>query len=157
MTTEKLQNLAAIALFDVEKVKILKLWNSSMAQRQVQRFPIGPFTDSAFNTFLHKYVFWAQMKRAAMDIIRPMTGLEIRTGTPPSIFFAVYIETSRIEQWDYVFNEPLEKKEIQKGFEVKRQLHLAPASRRLIYRFELCVTVLCRTVCRCQFRLMLVA
>jgi hypothetical protein len=120
MTTKKLQNLAAIALSNVEKVKILKLWNSSMAQRQVQRFSIGPFTDSAFNTYLHKYVFWAQMKRAAMDIIWPMTGPEIRTRTPPS---TVYIETNQIEQWDYAFNEPVEKKEIQKGFEVKRQLH----------------------------------
>jgi hypothetical protein len=31
MTIKKLQNLAAIALSDVEKVKILKLWNSNMA------------------------------------------------------------------------------------------------------------------------------
>jgi hypothetical protein len=97
------------------------------------------------------------MKRVAMDKIRPMTGPEIRTGTLPSIFFAVYIETSRIEQWDYMFNEPVEKKEIQKGFEVKKQLHLASASHRLIYRFELSLTVLCRTVCRCPFRLMPIA
>jgi hypothetical protein len=58
MTTEKLQNLASNALSDTERVKILKLWNSSKAQQKVQRFPIGPFTDSQLNTFLHKYVFW---------------------------------------------------------------------------------------------------
>jgi hypothetical protein len=105
MTTEKLQNLAAIALQDMEKVKILKLWNSSKAQRKVQRFPTTPFTDHAFNAYLHKYVFSTQLKRAAMDTIRPMTGVEIRTGTPPSIFFLVYIENSRIEHWDYAFND----------------------------------------------------
>jgi hypothetical protein len=45
------------------------------------------------------------MKWAVMDTIRPMTRPEIRTGTPPSIFFVVYIETNQIEQWDYAFNE----------------------------------------------------
>jgi hypothetical protein len=73
MTTEKLQNLASSALNDIEKVKIMKLWNSSKVQQKVQRFPTGPFTDSQFNTFLHKYVFWTQMKCAVMDTILPMT------------------------------------------------------------------------------------
>jgi hypothetical protein len=63
-----------------------------------------------------------------------MTGVEIHTGTPSSIFFSVYIENSCIEHWDYAFNNWIERKEIQKGFDVDRQLHVAPASRFLVYR-----------------------
>jgi hypothetical protein len=57
MTTEKLQNLASYAIGAVEKVRILKLWNNSKAQRLVNMFPIGPFNDSVFNTYLYRYVF----------------------------------------------------------------------------------------------------
>jgi hypothetical protein len=78
------------------------------------------------------------MKRAAMDAILPKTGVEIRIGTPPSIFFCVYIENSCIEHWDYIFNKAIDQKEIQKGFDADMQLHVGPSSRRLIYRLDLC-------------------
>jgi hypothetical protein len=101
MTTKKLQNLASYAIDGVEKVRILKLWNSSKAQRLVNMFPIGPFNDSVFNSYLHRYVFWAQLRKAAMEEILPMTGLDIRTGTQPSVYFPSYIESNRIRNCNY--------------------------------------------------------
>jgi hypothetical protein len=50
MTTKKLQNLASCAIGVVEKVRILKLWNSSKAQRLVNMFPIGPFSMTLYST-----------------------------------------------------------------------------------------------------------
>jgi hypothetical protein len=137
MTTEKLQNLAACAIVATEKVKILKLWNSSKAQQMVKMFPVGPFNDNVFNLYLHKHVLWVQLQMASMDEILPMTGLEILTGKQPSVHFPAYIENSRIREWDYAYNQQIESKEIQKSFEWSKQPHGQRACRRLIYR--LCI------------------
>jgi hypothetical protein len=136
MTTEKLQNLASYAIGAVEKVRILKLWNSSMAQRLVNMFPIGPFNDFVFNSYLHRYVFWAQLRKAAMEEILPMTGLDIRTRTQPSVYFPSYIESNRIQNWDYAFTDLIDSKEIQKSFDWNKQIHGAQVCRRLIYRLD---------------------
>jgi hypothetical protein len=117
MTTEKLQNLASCTLSAVEKVKILKLWNNTKAQRMVNMFPIGPFNDSVFNSYLHRYVFWMQIRKAAIEDILPMTSPEHRIGVQPSIFFPSYIESCRIRNWDYAFTDLIEMKEIQKSFD----------------------------------------
>jgi hypothetical protein len=134
MTTEKLQNLAAYSISASEKAKILKLWNSSKAQRMVKMFPIGPFNDTVFNSYLHKHVFWTQLRQAAMDEILPMTAPDILTGKQPSVIFPTYIENSRIREWDYAFIDQIERKEIQKSFEWAKQPHGQRACRRLIYR-----------------------
>jgi hypothetical protein len=135
MTTEKLQNLASASISAEEKVKILKLWNSSRAWRSAQMFPTGPFSDATFSSFLHKYVFWAQIRKYALEEILPMTDPGYLTGTQPDIFFPRYIENNRIRQWDYAFVEWIEAKEISKGNEWTKQPHGPPAARRLIYRF----------------------
>jgi hypothetical protein len=134
MTTEKLQYLAASAIDGQEKVKILKLWNSTSGQKTVMRFPHGPFNDSLFNVYLHKYVFWAQIKKAAISTLRAMVGPDLRTSKDPSIKFPAYIESNKIRQWDYAFNVSIAKKEIQKSNEWEKQLHAEPASHRLVYR-----------------------
>jgi hypothetical protein len=136
MTKEKLQNLASCAIGAVEKVRILKLWNSSKAQRLVNMFPIGPFNNSVFNSYLHRYVFWAQLRKAAVEEILPMTGPDIRIGTQPSIYFPSYIESNRIRNWDYAFTDLIDSKEIQKSFYWSKQIHGAQACRRLIYRLD---------------------
>jgi hypothetical protein len=136
MTTEKLQNLAACAISAVDKVKILKLWNNTKGQRMVNMFPIGPFNDSVFNSYLHRYVFWVQMRKAAMDDILPMTCPELWTGVQPLVFFPSYIESRRIRNWDYAFTDLIEKKEIQKSFDWAKQIHVHRASKRLIYRSD---------------------
>jgi hypothetical protein len=128
MTTEKLQNLASCAHSAAEKVKNLKLWNNTKAQRMVNMFPIGPFNDSVFNSYLHRYVFWVQIRKAAMEDILPMTGPEHRTGVQPSIFFPSYIESCRIRNWDYAFTDLIEMKEIQKSFDWAKQIHAPQAN-----------------------------
>jgi hypothetical protein len=61
-------------------------------------------------------------------------GPELRTSKDPSIKFPAYIESKRIRQWDYAFNGPIAKKEIQKSNEWEKQLHAEPASHRLVYK-----------------------
>jgi hypothetical protein len=142
MTKEKLQNLASCAIGAVEKVRILKLWNSFKAQRLVNMFPIGPFNDSVFNSYLHRYVFWAQLRKAAMEEILPMTGPDIRTGMQPSVYFSSYIENNRIRNWDYAFIDLIDSKVFQKSFYWNKQIHGTQACRRLIYRLDFIIIAL---------------
>jgi hypothetical protein len=127
MTKEKLQNLASCAIGAVEKVRILKLWNSFKAQRLVNMFPIGPFNDSVFNSYLHRYVFWAQLRKAAMQ---------------PSVYFSSYIENNRIRNWDYAFIDLIDSKVFQKSFYWNKQIHGTQACRRLIYRLDFIIIAL---------------
>ena len=97
------------------------------------RFPHGPFNDLFFNVCLYKYVFWAQIKKTAINTLRAMVGPELRTGKDLSIKFPAYIESNRICQRDYAFNGPIAKKEIQKSNEWKKQFHAEPVSHWLVY------------------------
>ena len=117
MTTKKLQYLPTSALEGKEKVMILKLWNLTHAQKIVIKFLHSPFNDSIFDVYFHKYVFWAQIKRAAIYTMHTMATLELQTSKDPSIKFPAYIESDRIRQWDYVFNDSIARKEIQKSTE----------------------------------------
>jgi hypothetical protein len=134
MTTEKLQNLASSSLDGGEKTAVLKLWNSSIPMRKVNKFPLGPFNDSLFNIFLVKYVFWNQLRKAALKLINSFISSPIRTSTPPSVGFTTCIENSRIRQWDYAFNTPIANKEIGKSLEWSKQVHGDLAYSRLIYK-----------------------
>jgi hypothetical protein len=134
MTTEKLQNLAACSISAPDKVKILKLWNSSKAQRMVNMFPIAPFNDATFNTYLHKFVFWTQIRKVAMDEILPLTGPDLITGKQPSVFFPNYIDSCRMREWDYAFNVQIDNKEIQKSYDWIKQIHGQGVAHRLIYK-----------------------
>jgi hypothetical protein len=117
MTTEKLQNLASLALDGGEKIVVLKLWNSSIPVRKLNKFPLGLFNDTLFNIFLVKYVFWSQLRKAALKLISSLISSPIRTLTPLSVGFATYIENSHIQQWDYAFNTPIANKEISKSLQ----------------------------------------
>lgn len=134
MTTEKLQNLATCAIDSKEKVKILKLWNSPITNRKVKRFPPPGFSDAAFNAFLHKYVFWSQVRKAALELYASMM-VDIETNSKGRKYsLSNYIEVNRVRQWDYAFNGPIAKKEITKAFDWTKQTHGEQAVKRLIYR-----------------------
>jgi hypothetical protein len=100
----------------------------------VNMFPIGPFNNSVLNTYLHKIVFWAQIKKVAMDEILPLTGPDLLTGLQMSVFFPTYIDSCRMREWDYAFNVQIENKEVQKSFDWAKQVHGEGAAHRLIYR-----------------------
>jgi hypothetical protein len=134
MTTEKLQNLASSTIEGFEKVKIFQLWNSSKELKKLNKFPIGPFNDASFNVFLHKYVFWSQLIKAALVLYKPMVEKSYRTGKLPGMGFASYIESKQIRQWNYAFNGPISQKEIMKSLEWSKQSHGELACSRLVYR-----------------------
>ena len=69
MTTEKLQLLAISALPSPEKKNILQIWNKLKQARLALRYPIGPFSGAIFLVYLHKYVFWHQLTKHALDLM----------------------------------------------------------------------------------------
>lgn len=136
MTTEKLQNLASSSIPSTEKEAILKIWNSSKSDRKIKKFPLAPFNDNVFNTFLHKYVFWYQLKVNSLEFYDTIIYEYLPLEKNPSQPFQKYIETNRIRQWDYAYNLPILKKEISKSHEwgTSKQPHGEPAMNRLVYR-----------------------
>ena len=96
MTTEKLQLLATSALPSDEKERILVLWNKSKQVRVALQFPIAPFSDSVFTMYLHKYIFWSQLKDAALNQLEAtLATARKRAGREPSLTFDEYIDESR--------------------------------------------------------------
>ena len=137
MTTEKLQNLAAACLPSSEKEYLLRLWNSTKSDRKMNKFPISPFNDPVFNNYLHKYVFWFQLKAASLSLFNSIMQTYPTSEKECSQSFENYIDYHRIYQWDYAFNIPIMKKEISKSaeFDSPKQPHGEPAMNRLIYRY----------------------
>ncbi|KAG0566984.1 hypothetical protein KC19_7G101700 [Ceratodon purpureus] len=137
MTTEKLQNLASSSIPAEEKEKLLKIWNSSIPNRKLKKFPLFPFNDLVFNTFLHKYVFWYFLKQKSLEFYDALTSDYSLSEKAPSINLAAYIDDHRIRQWDWAFNIPILNKEISKSAEwgTAKQAHGEPAMNRLIYRY----------------------
>ena len=68
MTTEKLQLLATSCIPSDEKESILRTWNMSKQVRVALGFPIGPFSDVLFLSYLHRYVFWYQLKVVVLEL-----------------------------------------------------------------------------------------
>ncbi|KAG0631975.1 hypothetical protein M758_1G295400 [Ceratodon purpureus] len=137
MTTEKLQNLAASCIPPSEKEHLLKLWNSSKSDRKMKKFPISPFNDVVFNNYLHKYVFWHQLKAASLKLYSTIMMDYPTSEKPVPVSLEKYIDYNRIHQWDYAFNIPIMKKQISKSAEwdTPKQPHGEPAMNRLIYRY----------------------
>ena len=137
MTTEKLQSLASSCIPASEKENILQIWNESKEIRLVHRFPVGPFTDNVFNLYLHKHVFWYQLKIASVSLLVVLLKVARKSSIQPSIDFEDYIEDSRSKHWDYAFVDQIAAKEINKSWEwkSKNNIHGVQASRRLIYRY----------------------
>ena len=131
MTTEKLQNLATSVLSKEEKLAILKLWNSNKYSRRSVKFSAPGFINSAFNQYLHKFVWWSQLSHASNQLYR---SLEFEGTKVPSVDFEKYVKVNRIKQWDYAYELPIASKQIQKSFDVPKQLLLEDATKRLVYR-----------------------
>lgn len=136
MTTEKLQNLASACLPPSEKEYLLKLWNSTKSDRKMKKFPISPINDVVFTNYLHKYVFWYQLKVASLQLFNSIMMDYPTSGKPCSQSLEKYIDYHKIHQWDYAFNLPIMRKEISKSAEwdSPKQPHGEPAMNRLIYR-----------------------
>ena len=138
MTTEKLQALASSCIPSEEKEAILEIWNESRNIRLVHRFPISPFNNAAFILYLHKYVFWFQLKRAAVSLLAVLLKVARKTSICPSIEFEEYVDDYRALHWDYAFVDQIEAKEINKSWEWSnpKNVHGVPACWRLIYRYR---------------------
>ena len=115
MTTEKLQNLATSVLNKEEKLAILQLWNSNKYARQSAKFSAPSFIDSAFNLYLHKFMWWSQLSHASNQLFR---SLEFDGSKVPSVDFEKYVKVNQIKQWDYAYELPIASKQIQKSFDV---------------------------------------
>ena len=131
MTTEKLQNLATSVLSKEEKLVILQLWNSNKYSRQSAKFPALGFIDNAFNLYLQKFVWWSQLSHTSNQLFR---SLEFEGSKVPNVDFEKYLKVNRIKQWDYAYELPIASKQIQKSFDVPKQLFLEDAAKRLVYR-----------------------
>ena len=139
MNTEKLQLLATSCIPAHEKELILRIWNSSKSVRVVKRFRVAPFTDSTFLLYLHRFVFWSQLKTAALELL-PSLLEEVRcTTSAPSLSLSQYIDSSRARQWEYAFSEQIKSREINKSmdWESPKNVHGEGAMHRLIYRYWL--------------------
>ena len=137
MTTEKLRALASSCILSEEKEVILEIWNESWDIRLVHRFPVSPFNDVAFILYLHKYVFWFQLKRAAVSLLAVLLKVARKSSIRPRIEFEEYVDDCRALHWDYAFVDLIEAKEINKSWEWSnpKNVHGVPACRRLIYRY----------------------
>ena len=138
MTIEKLQLLATSALPSDEKERILVLWNKSKQVRVALQFPIASFSDSVFTMYLHKYVFWYQLKDAALNQLEAMLATaRKRAGREPSLTFDEYIDESRQRHWDYTFVEQIKLKQINKlnEWDGAKSSHGEHAMHRLVYRY----------------------
>ena len=103
MTIEKLQLLATSALLCPEKENILYIWNMLKPAHLVLRYPIGPFSDALFLLYLHKYVFWFQLKKVVLELMSVFLNGARRSDQIPSVTFEEYINKSRSLQCDYAF------------------------------------------------------
>ena len=137
MTTEKLQALASNCISSEEKEAILEIWNESRDIRLVHRFPVSPFNDAAFILNLHKYMFWFQLKRAAVSLLAVLLKVARKSSIRPSIEFEEYVDDCRAFHWNYAFVDQIEAKEINKSWEWSnlKNLHGVGACRRLIFRY----------------------
>ena len=137
MNTEKLQLLATSCIPGTKKEAILHIWNSPKSTRVAKRFPIPPFSDTNFATYLHRYVFWYQLKTVALNLLLSLLE-EVRCSEKlPSRSFAQYIDFSRSRQWEYAFSEQIKNKEINKfvDWESPKNTYGDGAMRRLIYKY----------------------
>ena len=139
MTTKKLQLLATSCIPSEEKEAILRVWNSLKSIRVAKRFPVAPFPDSSFGTYLHKYVFWYQLKEKALEQLPSLLAEARCSEKLPSICFSQYIDSSRAQQWEYAFIEQIRNKEINKSqeWESSKNIHGHGAMLRLVYRYWL--------------------
>ena len=134
---EKLQLLATSCIPGTEKEEILRIWNSPKSTRVAKRFPVPPFSDTNFATYLHRYVFWYQLKAAALNLLPSLLD-EVRcSDKQPSRSFVQYIDFSKSCHWEYAFSEQIKSKEINKfvDWESPKNTYKEGAMRRLIYRY----------------------
>ena len=137
MNTEKLQLLATSCIPGTEKEAILCIWNSPKPTRVEKRFLVPPFSDTNFATYLHRYMFWYQLKTAALNLLPSLLEKVRCSEKLPSRSFAQYIDFSRSCQWEYAFSEHIKSKEINKSvdWESPKNTYGDSAMRRLIYRY----------------------
>ena len=139
MNTEKLQLLAISCISTQEKESILQIWNSPKSVCVAKRFPVAPFTNSTFLLYLHRYVFWSQLKTAALEQLPSLLEEARCNGLAPSISISLYIDSSKVRQWKYAFSEQIKNREINKSvdWESSKNIHGEGAIRCLIYRYWL--------------------
>ena len=104
-----------------------------------KRFPVAPFIDSTFLLYLHRFVFWSQLKTTALELL-PSLLEEVRCSvSTPSLSLSQYIDSSRARQWKYAISEQIKSREINKSVDWKspKNVHGEGAMRHLIYRYWL--------------------
>ena len=88
--------------------------------------------------YLHKYVFWYQLKDAALNQLEATLATpRKRAGKEPSLIFDEYIDESRQRHWDYAFVEQIKLKQINKlnEWDGAKSSHRERAMCQLVYRY----------------------
>ena len=59
-------------------------------------FPIGPVSEALFPNYLHRYMFWNQLKIASLDLVTTLfyTARKVASMSP-SLSFEEYIDESK--------------------------------------------------------------
>ena len=137
MTMEKLQLLATSALPSPKKENILQIRNKSKQARLALRYPIGPFSDAIFLVYFHKYVFWYQLTKHALDLMPVFLDGARKSERIPSVSFEEYINKSRSLQWDHAFVDQIKSKKINKShkWDASKKSFGVGAMHCLIYRY----------------------
>ena len=115
MNTEKLQLLTTSCIPSTEKETILHIWNSTKSIRVAKKFPVAPFSNSNFATYLHRFIFWSQIKAAALELLPSLLAEARCTDKAPNMSLSQFTNSSRQRQWEYAFSEQIMKKEINKS------------------------------------------
>ena len=68
MTLEKLQMVATCNMPNMQKMKILKWWNSSAPSREARKFPQKPISENLLPLFLAKCVWYAGVREAISSL-----------------------------------------------------------------------------------------
>ena len=98
---------------------------------------MAPFPDSSFGTYLHKYMFWYQLKEKALEQLPSLLAEARCSDKLPSICFFQYIDSSIARQWKYAFIEQIRNKEINKSleWESSKNIHGHGAMLCLVYKY----------------------
>ena len=117
MTIEKLQALSSNCIPSDKKENILRVWNERKDIRLVHCFLVSSFNDAAFILYLHKYIFWFQLKTAVVKLLAMLLKVACKIANHPSIEFEDYINNCRASHWIYANMDQIIAKEINKSWE----------------------------------------
>ena len=86
---------------------------------------------------MHKFVFWFQIKAAALELLLFLLAEARCSDKTPNMSLSQFTNSSRERQWEYAFSEQIMKKKINKSmdWDSSKNIHGDRALRRLIYRY----------------------